>query len=204
MVLSTFSVSFSEIILFVFAYLLGSISFSIISCKMFGLPDPRTKGSNNAGATNVLRIGGKKVAIIALIGDILKGVIPVAFASYIGVNLELLIIVGFFALLGHIFPIFFNFKGGKGVATLIGILLTVHFYTGLAFVGIWLFIAKVLKISSLSALIATFFTPFIFYFFTHNSIASGLIASICVLIFITHRTNIMRIINNTEDDINVK
>ena len=111
-------------------------------------------------------------------------------------------IVGFFALLGHIFPIFFGFKGGKGVATFIGILLILNFYSGLVFVGIWLFVAKVLKISSLSALIATFFTPFIFYFFTQNLFASATILIICVLIFITHKNNIYRLINKQEDSIN--
>jgi glycerol-3-phosphate acyltransferase PlsY len=201
-----FNPSFLDIIVFICAYLLGSISTSILACKSFGLPDPRTVGSKNAGATNVLRISqdkfGKKVAIIALIGDVLKGVIPVLIGIGFGFNLVGLVIVGFFALLGHIYPIFFGFRGGKGVATFIGVLLTIHPLTGISFVAIWLFVAKVLKISSLSALIATLLTPIIFYFLTHNITASVLILAICVLIFITHKSNIIRLINKQEGEIN--
>jgi glycerol-3-phosphate acyltransferase PlsY len=192
------------IILIVFSYLLGSISSSIITAKIFNLPDPRTVGSNNAGATNMLRIGGKKVAIITLIFDILKGVIPVVIAKYLGFNLEEITLIGLFALIGHIFPVFFNFRGGKGVATFIGVLLTLNFYSGLIFVGIWLFVAKVLRISSISALIAAFFAPVYFYFFTQNVEATVIIICICLLIFITHRSNIKRLINQEEDNINAK
>jgi glycerol-3-phosphate acyltransferase PlsY len=193
------------IILFIFAYLLGSISTSILACRTFGLPDPRTVGSKNAGATNVLRISsdkfGKKVAIIALIGDVLKGVIPVIIARFLDFELVYLLAVGFFALLGHIFPIFFKFRGGKGVASFIGVLLAVHFWSGLSFVIIWLFVAKILKISSVSALIASLVIPIIFYIWTNDSIASLVVLGMSILIFITHKSNIMRLLHKQEGEI---
>jgi glycerol-3-phosphate acyltransferase PlsY len=193
------------IILFIFAYLLGSISTSILACRAFGLPDPRTVGSKNAGATNVLRISsdkfGKKVAIIALIGDVLKGVIPVIIARFLDFELVYLLAVGFFALLGHIFPIFFKFRGGKGVASFIGVLLAVHFWSGLSFVIIWLFVAKVLKISSVSALIASLVIPIIFYIWTNDSIASLVVLGMSILIFITHKSNIIRLLHKQEGEI---
>jgi glycerol-3-phosphate acyltransferase PlsY len=193
------------IILFIFAYLLGSISTSILACRTFGLPDPRTVGSKNAGATNVLRISsdkfGKKVAIIALIGDVLKGVIPVIIARFLDFELVYLLAVGFFALLGHIFPIFFKFRGGKGVASFIGVLLAVHFWSGLSFVIIWLFVAKVLKISSVSALIASLVIPIIFYIWTNDSIASLVVLGMSILIFITHKSNIIRLLHKQEGEI---
>lgn len=196
-----FNPSIMDIGLFILAYLFGSISSGIIACKAFDLPDPRTKGSNNTGATNILRIGGKKIASIVLIFDIFKGIIPVAIAIYLGFDLFGLIVVGIFAMIGHIFPIFFGFKGGKGVATFIGILLMVNLYSGLSFLAIWLFVAKILKISSLSALIATLLISPIFYFWTSDIDASLLIFVISVLIFITHRSNIVRIIKKEEKNV---
>lgn len=193
------------IFLSLFSYLIGSISASIIICKALNLPDPRTVGSNNAGSTNVLRIAGKKVAIITLLIDVAKGIIPIIIAShYFGLNLAYLSIIGFFALIGHIFPIFFGFKGGKGVATFVGVLLALNLYSGLSFLAIWLFVAKVLKKSSLSALIATFFTPIYFYFFTQNKIVSLIIFTISIVIFITHKNNILRLINKEEENINAR
>jgi glycerol-3-phosphate acyltransferase PlsY len=193
------------IILFIFAYLLGSISTSILACRTFGLPDPRTVGSKNAGATNVLRISsdkfGKKVAIIALVGDVLKGVIPVIIARFLDFELVYLLAVGFFALLGHIFPIFFKFRGGKGVASFIGVLLAVHFWSGLSFVIIWLFVAKILKISSISALIASLVIPIIFYIWTNDSTASLVVLGMSILIFITHKSNIIRLLHKQEGEI---
>jgi glycerol-3-phosphate acyltransferase PlsY len=200
-----FEASILIIIVFLVAYLLGSISTSILACRTFGLPDPRTVGSKNAGATNVLRISsdkfGKKVAIIALVGDVLKGVIPVIIARFLDFELVYLLAVGFFALLGHIFPIFFKFRGGKGVASFIGVLLAVHFWSGLSFVIIWLFVAKVLKISSISALIASLVIPIIFYIWTNDSIASLVVLGMSILIFITHKSNIIRLLHKQEGEI---
>ncbi len=187
--------------LVIFAYLVGSISAAIIVCKILNLPDPRTQGSNNPGATNVLRIGGKKAAAIVLIGDGLKGAIPVLVAQYLGVELFEMALVALAAFLGHVYPIFFGFKGGKGVATFIGALLALNYLVGLSFAITWLFVAKVLKISSLSALIATLLSPVYFYWFTGNFEATFVIGIICIWIFFTHRSNIQRMLSGEEDSI---
>ncbi len=184
--------------LIVCAYLIGSISAAIIVCKILNLPDPRTQGSNNPGATNVLRIGGKKAAAVVLIGDGLKGAIPVLIAQYLNIGLLELSFVAMAAFLGHVYPIFFGFKGGKGVATFIGALLALNYLVGLSFILTWLFVAKVLKISSLSALIATLLTPIYFYFITDNLNTTYIIGVICLWIFFTHRSNIKRILSGEE------
>lgn len=188
-------------ILIIFAYLIGSISAAIIVCKLLNLPDPRTQGSNNPGATNVLRIGGKKAAAIVLLGDGLKGFIPVAIGHYLSLDLSALAWIALAAFLGHVYPIFFGFKGGKGVATFIGALLGLNVLVGLAFVATWLFVAKVLKISSLSALIATLLAPLYCYLLTNNLEASYIVALIGAWIFFTHRSNIKRMISGEEDTI---
>ena len=184
--------------LIVCAYLIGSISAAIIVCKILNLPDPRTQGSNNPGATNVLRIGGKKAAAVVLIGDGLKGAIPVLIAQYLNIGLLELSFVAMAAFLGHVYPIFFGFKGGIGVATFIGALLALNYLVGLSFILTWLFVAKVLKISSLSALIATLLTPIYFYFITDNLNTTYIIGVICLWIFFTHRSNIKRILSGEE------
>jgi len=181
------------------SYLLGSISSAIIICKIMGLPDPRTKGSKNPGATNVLRIGGKKIATFVLLIDGLKGAIPVMLAHYFGLSLFELTIILLCAFLGHVFPIFYGFKGGKGVATYLGGLIGLNFFVGLTFSLIWLIVAKVIKISSIAALTATLLSPVYFYFITtHNLKATLVIFLINLFIYFTHRENIKRIINGDE------
>jgi glycerol-3-phosphate acyltransferase PlsY len=125
------------------AYLLGSISSAIIVCQLMGLPDPRSLGSGNPGATNVMRIGGKKAAAITLFGDTLKGLIPVLIGQLLDVPLLILACIGLAAFLGHLYPVFFRFQGGKGVATLLGVLLGINWMLGLAAIGTWLFMAYV-------------------------------------------------------------
>lgn len=188
-------------ILIISAYLIGSISMAIIICKILDLPDPRTQGSNNPGATNVLRIGGKKAAAATLLGDGLKGFIPVAIGQYLGLDIQAVALIALGAFLGHVYPVFFGFKGGKGVATFIGSLLALNYFVGLAFVATWLFVAKVLKISSLSALIATLLTPLYLYLITNNIEATAIVGLICIWIFYTHRSNIKRILSGEEDAI---
>ncbi len=183
------------------AYLIGSISTAIIVCKTLNLPDPRTQGSNNPGATNVLRIGGKKAAAITLIGDGLKGAIPVLIGYYLNLNILEVSYIALAAFLGHVYPIFFNFKGGKGVATLLGALFALNYLVGLSFALTWLFVAKVLKISSLSALIATILAPLYFYLITENLEATYVISIICLWVFYTHRSNIKRMISGEEGKI---
>ena len=133
------------------AYLLGSVSTAIIVCKLMGLPDPRTEGSGNPGATNVLRVGGKKAAAITLFGDTLKGLLPVLIARAFTSDPLILGLVGLAAFLGHLYPVFFGFKGGKGVATMLGVLFGYSWWVGLATAATWLIVAKVFKVSSLSA-----------------------------------------------------
>ncbi len=182
------------------SYLLGSISSAIIICKIMGLPDPRTKGSKNPGATNVLRIGGKKIAAFVLLFDGLKGALPVMLAHYFGFSLFELTIVLLCAFLGHVFPIFYGFKGGKGVATYLGGLIGLNFFVGLTFSIIWLIVAKVIKISSVAALTATLLSPIYFYFITtHNLKATLVIFLINLFIYFTHRANIKRILSRDED-----
>ncbi|WP_287601694.1 glycerol-3-phosphate 1-O-acyltransferase PlsY [Thiothrix sp.] len=190
-------------LLILFAYLLGSIATAIVTCKLMGLPDPRTQGSNNPGATNVLRFGGKKAAAITLLGDGLKGVIPVVLARFVfGIeDYTWLILIGIAAFLGHLYPVFYSFKGGKGVATAIGVFLGVNLWGGLAFVATWLIIAKGFKISSLAALIATALSPLYFWLITgHAQLTLG-VGVIAVLIFWRHRSNIQKLLDGSEDKI---
>lgn len=189
------------------AYLLGSVSSAIIVCKLMGLGDPREAGSGNPGATNVLRIGGDKgklAAGITLAGDMLKGVLPVLLAHALGFDAVWIVLVGLAAFLGHLYPVFFQFKGGKGVATMLGVLLALNFWAGMATVATWLFVAKVLKISSLSALIATFLAPVFLFFITGELswvMVTGLMTAI---LFWRHRSNIGRLIRGEESLIKAK
>jgi acyl phosphate:glycerol-3-phosphate acyltransferase len=142
------------------AYLLGSVSCAIITCKIMGLPDPREQGSGNPGATNVMRFGGRKAAGITLVGDFLKGFIPVYLANALSLPPLLQGLIGLAAFLGHLYPVFFGFKGGKGVATSLGVLLGFSWMLGVAVIGTWLAVYKLGKISSLSALIASAYLRF--------------------------------------------
>jgi len=180
------------------AYLIGSISSAIIICRLMGLPDPREQGSGNPGATNVMRIGGKKAAAITLLGDLLKGFIPVYSAHLLGVSVELLAIIGLAAFMGHLYPVFFNFKGGKGVATSIGVLLGFSWWLGVAFIGTWLLIYKVGKISSVSALCASILSPVYAWFISGNIVIVGTSAVMMVLLLWRHKSNIQRLLNGEE------
>ena len=183
------------------AYLLGSISTAIITCKLMGLPDPRTVGSNNPGATNVLRYGGKKAAAITLLGDGLKGLIPVLIGQAVGLDYTGLILIGIAAFLGHLYPIFYGFNGGKGVATAIGVFLAVNVWGGLAFVATWLLMAKGFKISSLAALIATALSPLYFWLITGHGMLTLGVTVMALLIFWRHQSNIRNLLSGTEDKI---
>ena len=187
------------IYLLIASYLIGSISSAVIICKVLGIPDPRTKGSKNPGATNVLRLGGKKIAAFVLTFDGLKGATPVIIGHYLELGLTQLTLIILCAFLGHIFPVFFRFRGGKGVATYLGGLIAINLLAGLIFSLIWLLVAKVLKISSMAALIATALSPFYIYFITGNMASTLIIGLISLFIFYTHRGNIKRLINKEED-----
>lgn len=180
------------------AYLIGSISSAIIICRLMGLPDPREQGSGNPGATNVMRIGGKKAAAITLLGDLLKGLIPVYIANLLGVSDVLLALIGLAAFVGHLYPVFFKFKGGKGVATSIGVLLGFSWLLGSAFIATWLLIYKAGKISSLSALCASVLSPFYAWFIVGNVSIVGASTFMMMFLLWRHKSNIHRLLNGEE------
>jgi acyl phosphate:glycerol-3-phosphate acyltransferase len=186
------------------AYLLGSISSAILVCRLMGLPDPRSQGSNNPGATNVLRIGSKKAAAITLLGDMLKGLVPMLVAHLLDIGPAVLAATGLASFLGHLYPLYFGFQGGKGVATALGVQLGLYWPIGLSVAGIWLFVAKVLKISSLSALICMALAPLLVWiFWSHNqgeglTLVVGMQVIITLILFWRHRSNIRNLLSGTE------
>jgi glycerol-3-phosphate acyltransferase PlsY len=187
--------------LVVVAYLLGSISSAVVVCRLMGLPDPRTQGSNNPGATNVLRIGGKKAAAVTLVGDSLKGLIPMLTGHLLGVGPAVLAATGLAVFLGHLYPVFFGFRGGKGVATALGVQFGLWWPIGLTVAAVWLFVAKVLRISSLSALVSMALAPLIVWFFWPEPILLGMQVLISLLLFWRHRSNIVNLISGQEGKI---
>jgi glycerol-3-phosphate acyltransferase PlsY len=189
----------TDILLIAAAYLLGSVSSAIIVCRLMGLPDPRTQGSNNPGATNVLRIGGKKPAAITLLGDSLKGLLPMLIGHLFGVEPAVLAGIGLAAFIGHLYPVFFGFHGGKGVATALGVQFGLYWPIGLAVAAIWLFVAKVLKISSLSGLISMALAPLIVWLFWSERVLIGMQLIMTGLLIWRHRTNIRNLLAGTED-----
>ena len=187
------------------AYLLGSVSFAIVVSKLFRLADPRTFGSGNPGATNVLRTGNKVAAALTLLGDCLKGVVPVALAVYLEEQLGLgdagvaLISVAVFA--GHLWPVYFRFKGGKGVATALGVLLGLNPVLGLATLVTWIVIAYAFRYSSLAALVSALFAPFYYtLLFGLNTIGFAVLMMSVLLIW-RHKTNIGNLISGRESKI---
>ncbi len=194
---------FDTIIAVIIAYLIGSISSAIIVCKLMRLPDPRTEGSQNPGATNVLRIGGKKAAVITLLGDVLKGVIPVLAAKWYGLDILGLSMVTLAAFLGHLYPIFFGFQGGKGVATALGCLAALAWPVGLSLAVTWLIIAIIFRYSSLAALVASVLSPIYTWYFTNWDYTIMALIMSSLLIY-RHRQNIRNLLSGKEDKIGTK
>lgn len=186
------------------SYLVGSISSAIIVCKIMRLPDPRTLGSRNPGATNVLRIGGKKAAIITLLGDMLKGAIPVLVAKWLGFDNTSLALIAFAAFLGHLFPIFFRFEGGKGVATALGCIGALSWPVGLCWLGTWLLIAVIFRYSSLASLAASVLAPFYLWYFTHDLFFVVILSLMSLILIIRHAGNIKKLIAGQESKIGKK
>jgi len=185
----------------VLAYLLGSVSSAIVIARLFGLRDPREVGSGNPGATNMLRYGGKKAAILTLLGDVLKGAVPVLLAHALGVGSMILALTMLAAFLGHVFPVFHGFKGGKGVATAFGTLIAMNGWVGLALVGSWLLIAVTTRYSSLSAITVSVLAPVYVWWFTRDPaliLATGVMA---LMLLWRHRSNIQKLIAGTETKI---
>ncbi len=190
-----------DYLLVIAAYLLGSISSAIIVCRIMGLPDPRTQGSNNPGATNVLRLGGKKAAAITLLGDALKGLIPMLACHALEVSPLIFALTGTAAFLGHLYPVFFGFKGGKGVATTMGVQFGLSWMVGASVAGVWLFMAKVLNVSSLAGLVSMALAPlFVWIFWPAPELI--IMQSVMSLILIwRHRSNIRTLLSGKEGKI---
>lgn len=191
----------TDALLILAAYLLGSISSAIIVCRIMGLPDPRSQGSNNPGATNVKRIGGNKPAAITLFGDMLKGLIPVLLAHMLQVDEQTMALTAMAAFLGHLYPVFFGFRGGKGVATALGVQFGLHWIIGGGVALVWLFMAKVMKISSLAALVSMALAPLLVWWIwpAPELILMQLVMSL-ILIW-RHRSNIQNLLSGSEDKI---
>ena len=183
------------------AYLVGSLSSAVIVCRLNNLPDPRTQGSKNPGATNVLRLAGKKYAIMVLIADMLKGLLPVLLAHWLGSNPTTLGFTCFAAVIGHMYPVFFQFKGGKGVATALGAFLGLHFIMGVVIIATWLTVANFSRYSSLASIIAITFAPFYSLFIFGNLDAFFPLALITIFVLYKHRDNISRLIVGEEPKI---
>jgi acyl phosphate:glycerol-3-phosphate acyltransferase len=181
---------------FVIGYLLGSIPFGLVLTKLAGTEDLRAIGSGNIGATNVLRTGRKGLAAATLLLDALKGTAAVVIAGHFGGPIAAMV-AGLGAFLGHLFPVWLNFKGGKGVAVYIGILLGLFWPAAIVFCLIWLAMAVSFRYSSLSALVASFATPLFLWWFGHLALAS-LFAVLTLLLFYMHRENIRRLQAGTE------
>ncbi len=187
-----------EWLLIPLGYLLGSISSAIIVCRIMGLPDPREQGSGNPGATNVMRFGGKKAAAITLLGDMLKGLLPVLLAQALDVEPLVLAGVVLAAFLGHLYPIFFGFAGGKGVATSLGVLLGANWMVGVAVLLTWYVVYKLFKISSLSALVASLFAPIYVYFIMGMQPLVYVAMLMSVILIWRHKSNIQRLLAGEE------
>lgn len=184
----------------IIAYLLGSVSSAVVVCKLMGLPDPRTEGSGNPGATNVLRLGGKQAALIVLIADGLKGFIPVILAWLFGVTGFALALVALAALIGHIYPVFFKFEGGKGVATAIGAMFGLSIFVGILALITWALVVYFTKYSSLGALVTAVLLPLYVIIFSHPAYFFPVLIMTVLLVW-RHWDNIERLRAGTETKI---
>ncbi len=183
-------------LLLIFAYLLGSVSSAILVCRALGLPDPREQGSHNPGTTNVLRIGGKGPAALTLLGDMLKGVLPVLLGHYLKMPGDALSAIGFAAFLGHLYPLFFRFEGGKGVATALGVLLALYWPLGLAVTAIWILAFAASRISSLGAISGFIAAPLLCWWLVPGYMLG--VFGMSVLLLARHKSNIQALLKGEE------
>lgn len=188
----------SEWVFVLAAYLLGSISFGIVVSRLFGLPDPRTVGSGNPGATNVLRSGKKAAAALTLLGDAGKGWLAVWLAQAYGLALEWQCAVALSVFLGHLYPLFYGFKGGKGVATAAGVLLALSPWLGLSVLASWIVVFALSRVSSLSALVAAALAPLYALYLFGDKLAVATVLLLSLLLIWRHRSNIRNLLNGTE------
>jgi len=194
----------TAVALILFAYLFGSVSSAIIVCRVLQLPDPRTNGSNNPGATNVLRLSGKGPAAATLAGDLLKGVVPVLAGHWLGVAAPVLAGTALAAFAGHLFPVFFGFRGGKGVATMIGVLLALAWPVGLAVIVTWLLVAAVFRYSSVAALAGAAMAPVYTGLLAPQPSYIAAVTCIGLILFWRHRSNIRNLLAGRERRIGKK
>jgi glycerol-3-phosphate acyltransferase PlsY len=191
----------NDSLLIISSYLLGSLSGALIICPLLGLPDPRTQGSGNPGATNVLRHGGKKAALLTLILDMSKGIIAVLIAKLLTTSSLTLASVALAVFLGHLYPLFFQFRGGKGVATAFGAQVALVWPVGLLALATWLLIALLFRYSSLAALCAATLTPAYMFWFTDEWSYVVMSFTTSTLLIWRHRSNIHHLLTNQEDKI---
>ena len=187
-----------QIIITLIAYLIGSVSFGILASKLFNIADPRTMGSKNPGATNVMRQGNKVAAIFTLLGDMLKATILLLIAKFYGVSDSLIVLMALAVMLGHVYPIYYQFKGGKGVATALGILLGISPLLALSVFIIWIIIFFIWKFSSLAAIGATLSSPIIALWIGLSNQFVFLMCILSLIILVRHKSNIKNLLNGTE------
>jgi glycerol-3-phosphate acyltransferase PlsY len=192
-----------NIIAILIAYVLGSLSTAIILCKILRLPDPRSQGSGNPGTTNVLRYGGKSVAAITLLGDALKCAIPILIAKWCKLDEVCLALVAFAAFFGHLYPVFFHFKGGKGVASALGCWLALSWPIGLLLAATWLFVAILTRYSSLAALLTALIAPFYAWYFT-TPVLTLMTSAMSAFLIYRHAKNIRNLCTGKETKIGKK
>jgi glycerol-3-phosphate acyltransferase PlsY len=186
-------------------YLAGSIPFALLVSRAMGLPDPRTYGSGNIGATNVLRSGSRRAALLTLAGDAAKGWVAVLVALSLGLADDLVAIVGFAAFLGHVFPVWLRFQGGKGVATAAGVLIAFDWRLGVAALGVWIVVVAVTRYSSLAALVAALAAPALAWWLLEGpSPRFYAVAAMALLLVVRHRTNIAKLLRGEEGRIGEK
>ena len=191
----------SHALLFIGAYLIGSIPFAIISSRVFGLNDPRSYGSGNPGATNVLRSGSKAAAALTLVGDCLKSWLVVWAAGALGFDTIAVALAGLVAFIGHIFSVFLRFKGGKGVATALGVLAGFNLYIALICLGLWMLVVLVTRYSSAAALAAAITAPIATALVSDNIATTLTMLAISTILFWRHKANIRRLLDGTEGKI---
>ena len=185
-----------EIIVLLSAYLIGSISSAVIVCNIMGLDDPRGVGSHNPGATNVFRIGGKKAAVLTFLGDIVKGIIPVAIGKYLDISVIWLSGIAISAFLGHCLPLFFSFAGGKGVATAFGAVSTINWHIGIIILFIWLLAFILFRISSVASISAAISLPIASWYFSPSIVIPMFV--LATLMIWRHHENIQNLISGDE------
>lgn len=187
----------TSILLIVLAYLFGSVSSAIVVAKSMGLTDPRTDGSNNPGATNMMRLNGKKAAAITLVGDLLKGTIPVLIAKFAGADVDTQLLVALAAFLGHLHPVFFSFKGGKGIATALGVLIGLDWRIAALTALVWFAIYKLKGVSSIAGMSSTAIIPIIVWFVTGNSHFVLFAVVMGAFVLWRHKSNIQGLLNGS-------